>query len=64
MMKRILVGGSQGRRQFGRRGRGWEGVKMELSRNGMGGRLSGLIWFEDGDKWRALVDTVMNFRVA
>jgi hypothetical protein len=49
MVNRILVGGSRGRRQLGRRRRGWEDVKLDLQEMGW----KGVEWIdlaEDGDK--------------
>jgi hypothetical protein len=60
---RILLGNAQGKRPVGRNRRGWEdNIKMDLRDIGLGG----MDWFDvaqDRDHWRALVNTVMNFRV-
>jgi hypothetical protein len=60
---RALVGKSEGRRPLVRPRRRWEdNIKMDLREVGWGGAD----WVDlapDRDKWRALVYTVMNFRV-
>ena len=60
---RVLVGKPEGKVPLGRRRRGWEdNIKMDLQEVGGGGGD----WMElsqDMDRWRALVNTVMNFRV-
>ena len=60
---RVLVGKPEGKRPLGRRRHRWEdNIKKDLQevRGGCGD------WMElaqDRDRWRALVDTVMSFRV-
>ena len=60
---RVLVGKPEGKRPLGRPRRRWEdNIKMDLEEveRGCGD------WMElaqDRDRWRALVSTVMNFRV-
>ena len=60
---RVLVGKPEGKRPLGRPRRRWEdNIKMELQEVGGDGRD----WMElvqDRDRWRTLVNTVMNFRV-
>ena len=60
---RVLVGKPEGKRSLGRPRRRWEdNIKMELQKVGGGGGD----WMEfdqDRDRWRALVNTVMNFGV-
>ena len=58
---KVLVGKLEGKRPFGRPRRRWEdNIKMDLQEVGRGCGD----WMElaqDGDRWRALVSTVMNF---
>ena len=60
---KVLVGKPEGKRPLGRQRRSWEdNIKMDLQevQRGCGD------WMElaqDRDSWRALVSTVMNFRV-
>jgi hypothetical protein len=60
---RILIGKAGRKRQLGRpRRRREDNIKMDLSEIGW----NGIDWIElaqDRDQWRALVNTVMNFRV-
>jgi hypothetical protein len=60
---RILVGRPEGRRPLGRPRHRWEdSIKMDLREVGW----EGMNWIElaeDRDRWRALVNAVMNLRV-
>jgi hypothetical protein len=60
---RILVGRPEGRRPLGRLRRRWEdNIKVDIQEMGW----SGVDWIElaeDGDRWRALVNAVMNLRI-
>ena len=60
---KVLVGKPEGKRPFGRPRRRWEdNIKMDLQEVGRGcGDWMGLA--EDRNRGRALVSTVMNFRV-
>jgi hypothetical protein len=60
---RILVGKPEGTRALGRPRRRWrDNIKMDIREIGWGGmdwnRLA-----QDMDKWRALVNTVMNLQI-
>jgi hypothetical protein len=63
VVHRVLVGKPERKRPVGRPRRRWEdNIKMELEEVGWGCRD----WMErdqDRDRWRALVGTVMKFRV-
>jgi hypothetical protein len=60
---RVLLGKPEGRRPFGRPRLRWESnIMMDLEEVGYGG----MDWIElaqDRDRWRALVNGVMNFRI-
>jgi len=62
VVHRVLVRKPEGKRPLGRPRRRWEdNIKMDLGEVGGGGD-----WLElaqDRDRWRTLVNTVMNFRV-
>jgi len=59
---RVLVGKPEGKRPLGRPRRRWEdNIKMDLRKVGEGGDWMELA--QDRDRWRALVNTVMNLRV-
>ena len=57
------MGKHEGRRPLGRSRRGWEdNIKMDLEEMGSGG----MYWIDvvqDRDRWRALINTLMNLRV-
>ena len=62
-MYRVLVGKLEGKRPLKRHRCRWkDNIKMGLQEEGGGG----MHWIElaqDGDRWRALVNAVMNLRV-
>ena len=59
---RVLVGKPEGKRPLGRpRRRREDNIKMDLREIGGGGDWMELA--QDRNRWRALVNTVMNFRV-
>jgi hypothetical protein len=59
---RVLVGRPEGKRPLVRPRRRWNDIKMDLQGVGWGG----MAWIdvaEDGDRWGALVNAVMNLGV-
>jgi hypothetical protein len=60
---RVLVGKPEGKRPLGKHRRRWkDNIKMDLQEVGCGG----MDWIElaqDRDRWRVLVNAVMNLRV-
>jgi hypothetical protein len=60
---RVLVGKPKGKRPLGRPRRRWEdGIKMDREEIGWGG-VEWIHLAEGRDRWRALVNAVMNLRV-
>jgi hypothetical protein len=58
----VLVGKPEGRRPLGRPSRWEDNIKMDLREVGW----EGMDWIDlaqDRDRWQALVNEVMNFRV-
>jgi hypothetical protein len=59
----VLVGRPEGRRPLGRHRRRWEDdISMYLREIGFGD-VDWIHWAQDRDRWRALVNTVMNLPV-
>jgi hypothetical protein len=59
----LLVGQTEGRRPLGRSRRWWvDNVKMDRREIGLG-VMDWIDLAQDVDRWRALVNTVMNYRV-
>jgi hypothetical protein len=59
---RLLVGKPEGRRPHGRPRRRWVDIKMDLVEVGWG-EVHWICLAQDRDRWRALVNAVMNLRV-
>ena len=58
---RVLVGKSEGKRRLERPRRRWEDITMDLRK-----RDRGIDWIDlaqDRDRWRAVVNAIMKFRV-
>ena len=59
----VLVGKPEGNRPLGRTKRRWEdNIQMDLQEVG-GGCGDWMELAQDRERWRALVSTVMNFRI-
>ena len=60
---RVLVGKPGGKKTFGRHRSRWEdNIKMDLQEVGCGGK-DWIDLAQDRDRWKALVNAVMNLRV-
>jgi hypothetical protein len=61
---RVLVGKREEKRPLGRPRRRWEdGIKMDLRETDWGGGVEWIQLAQDRDRWRAVVNAVMNLRV-
>jgi hypothetical protein len=61
---RVLVGRPEGRRPLERPRRRWEdNIKMDLQELGLGGGMDWIDMAQDRDRWRAVVNAVMNLQV-
>jgi hypothetical protein len=62
---RVLVGKPEGKRQLGRpRHRLEDNIKMELQEVGLEGFMDWIDLAEERDRWRALVNAVVNLWVS
>jgi hypothetical protein len=62
-MYRLLVGKPEGKRPLGRPGHGWvDNIRMDLGEVGWGD-VDWLGLAQDRNRWRALVNSVLNLRV-
>jgi hypothetical protein len=60
---RVLMGKSEGKRPLGRPRRRWkDGIRMDFREIGCGS-VDWIQLAQDRDRWRAVVNTVMNLRV-
>jgi hypothetical protein len=61
---RVLVGKPEGKKPLERPKHSWEdGIKMDLREIGWGGGVKWIHLAQDRDRWRAVVNAVMNLQV-
>ena len=60
---RVLVEKPEGKRPFGRIRRRWEDIKMDRQEVGCEG-MDWIVLVQYRDRWRAVVNALMNLRVA
>jgi hypothetical protein len=58
---KVLVGKPEGKRPLGRPRRRWEDIRMDLQEVGCG-CMDWIGLAQDRDRWRAIVNAVMNLR--
>jgi hypothetical protein len=59
---RLLVGKPEGRRPLGRPRRGWVDIRMNVGEVGWSD-VDWIVLAQDRNRWRALVNSVLNLRV-
>jgi hypothetical protein len=61
----VIGGKPEGKKPLGRPRHRWvDNIKMGLGERGLGGGIDWIGTIQDWDKWRALVNAVMNLRIS